>query len=187
MDIVLLLVGFILVVVAILGSFLPVIPGPPMSWVGLLMLYLTKAIPIDYTVLGVSLGLVVTVSVLDYVIPAFGTKKMGGSRAGMIGTLIGVILAVAMVGVTNVIGFIVWPFFGALAGELINNTDRSKALKAAIGSILGYFAGTFLKFALSLGIFAYYCMLVSQNSESLGLDFSFEWFDTAVDWVKGLF
>lgn len=187
MDIALLIFGFILVVVAILGSFLPVIPGPPLSWVGLLMLYLTRAIEIDFVVLGVGLGLVIIVSILDYIIPAFGTKKMGGSRAGMIGTLIGVILAVAMVGVTNFIGFIVWPFFGALTGELIHNPDRGRALKAAIGSIMGYFAGTFLKFSLTLAFFAYYSLLVSQNAEALGLDFSFEWFDTAVAWVKGLF
>lgn len=143
------------------------IPGPPLAWVGLLVLYLTDVIPIDYAVLGIALGLVVVVSILDYLIPAFGTKKMGGSRAGMIGTLIGVILAVAFVGLTNFIGFIIWPFFGALAGELINNTEKEKALKAAVGSIIGYFTGTFLKFALTLSFFAYYVHLAYENRVAL--------------------
>ena len=58
MDIALLVLGFILTLVGIMGSFLPVIPGPPLSWVGLLLLYLTKAVPEDWYVLGISLGVI---------------------------------------------------------------------------------------------------------------------------------
>ncbi|NNM19062.1 MAG: DUF456 domain-containing protein, partial [Croceitalea sp.] len=57
MDIALLFIGFILMLIGILGSFLPVLPGPPISWVGLLLLYLTQAIPDDWWVLGITLGI----------------------------------------------------------------------------------------------------------------------------------
>ena len=61
MDIVLLLIGLILMLVGILGSFLPVLPGPPVSWVGLLLLYLTKAIPDDWWLLGITAGIALIV------------------------------------------------------------------------------------------------------------------------------
>ncbi|NNL08276.1 MAG: DUF456 domain-containing protein, partial [Croceitalea sp.] len=61
MDIALLFIGFILMLIGILGSFLPVLPGPPISWVGLLLLYLTQAIPDDWWVLGITLGIALTV------------------------------------------------------------------------------------------------------------------------------
>jgi len=70
MDIILLSLGFILMLVGILGSFLPVLPGPPISWIGLLLLYLTKAVPDDWWLLGITLVFAIAVFILDYIIPA---------------------------------------------------------------------------------------------------------------------
>ena len=94
MDIVLLVIGFILMLVGILGSFLPVLPGPPISWIGLLLLYLTKAVPDDWWLLGITLVIAIAVFILDYIIPAVGTKKFGGSKAGMFGTVVGLLVAI---------------------------------------------------------------------------------------------
>ena len=94
MDILLLVIGFILMLVGILGSFLPVLPGPPISWVGLLLLYLTQAVPDDWWFLGVTAAVALIVFAMDYIIPAMGTKKFGGSRAGMIGTTLGLLVAI---------------------------------------------------------------------------------------------
>lgn len=155
MDIILLSLGFILMLVGILGSFLPVLPGPPISWIGLLLLYLTKAIPDDWWLLGITLVFAIAVFILDYIIPAVGTKKFGGSKAGMAGTIVGLLVAIIFP-VLGPFGIIVWPFVGALVGELINKADQKTALKAAFGSFLGFLTGTFMKFLIAiiyLGIF----------------------------------
>ncbi|WP_373518094.1 DUF456 domain-containing protein [Pricia sp.] len=149
MDIALLILGFILMLVGILGSFLPVLPGPPISWVGLLLLHLTKAVPQNWTFLGITAVVAVVVLALDYIIPAMGTKKFGGSRAGMVGTTIGLLVSLVFP-VLGIFGIIVWPFVGALVGELINKADQKTALKAAFGSFMGFLTGTFLKFLVAV-------------------------------------
>ena len=155
MDILLLLLGLACMLVGILGSFLPVLPGPPISWLGLLFLILTQGVPNDWWMLGITAVVAIVVVALDYWIPALGTRKFGGSRAGMLGTVIGLIVALIFP-VLGLLGVILWPFIGALVGEIINKSDRKTALKAAFGSFLGFLTGTFLKFMVSiiyLGIF----------------------------------
>ncbi len=149
MDIALLIIGFLFMLVGLLGSFLPVLPGPPISWIGLLLLYLTKAIPDNWWILGITLVIALVVFALDYIIPAMGTKKFGGTKAGMIGTTIGLLVALFFP-ILGPIGIIVWPFVGALAGELLNKADNRTATKAAFGSFLGFLTGTFLKFMVSI-------------------------------------
>jgi len=149
MDIVLLILGFLLMLIGILGSFLPVLPGPPVSWVGLLLLYLTSAVPNDWWFLGITLVIALVVFALDYLIPAFGTRKFGGSRAGMVGTTIGLLVAIIFP-VLGILGIIIWPFIGAFVGELLNKADQQSALKAAFGSFIGFLTGTFLKFVLTI-------------------------------------
>ncbi len=155
MDIVLLIFGFIFMLVGILGSFLPVLPGPTISWIGLLLLYLTKVVPDDWLFLGITLVIALTVFALDYIIPAVGTKKFGGTRAGMLGTMIGLLVALFFP-ILGPFGIIIWPFVGALVGELLNKADKKTATKAAFGSFIGFLTGTFLKFMVTivyLGLF----------------------------------
>lgn len=154
MDTILLLLGFVCVIVGIFGSFLPALPGPIISWVGLLLLYLTKKIEDNYWVLGISLVVVLVISVLDYLIPAKGTKKFGGSSYGIWGTNIGMIVGIF---VPIPFGFIIGAFVGAFIGELIyNSQDKNRALKAATGSLLGFLASSFMKLVVCLGfLFAF--------------------------------
>ncbi len=147
MDIFLLIIGFLIVLTGILGSVLPVLPGPLASWVGLLLLYLTKAIPIDWTVLGITLGVAILVSIIDYVLPILGTKKFGGSNYGVNGAMVGLIFGIFF----GPLGIIAGPFLGALIGELIKDHKNSKkALKAAVGSFIGFLSSTLLKLAVCL-------------------------------------
>ena len=92
MDIFLLLLGFVFVCLGIIGSFLPVLPGPLTSWVGLFILHTTEIIPMDWIFLGITLGIAIFIWVLDYFIPAIGTKRFGGTKYGVYGTTIGLIL-----------------------------------------------------------------------------------------------
>jgi uncharacterized protein YqgC (DUF456 family) len=156
MDVLLLALGFMCVIIGVFGSFLPVLPGPSISWVGLVLLYFTNAVPANYWVLGIALLITVIISVLDYVIPAKGTKRFGGSSYGIWGTNIGLIVGI----LTPVpFGFIIGPFVGALIGELIYDfKDHNRALKAAAGSFVGFLASSFMKFVVCvmyLGLFVW--------------------------------
>ncbi len=154
MDIFLLILGFLIMGLGLIGSFLPVLPGPLTGWLGLLVLHLTKIVPLNYTFLGITLGVALLVWGLDYVIPAMGTKKFGGSKYGAIGTTLGLII-----GLFSPIpgGFIIGAFVGAFVGEMIHdNKDVSRAIKASFGSFLGFLASTTLKFTVSIIFFAFY-------------------------------
>jgi uncharacterized protein YqgC (DUF456 family) len=156
MDILLLILGFACIITGLIGSFLPVLPGPSVSWVGLALLYFTKAVPANYWVLGIALLITVVISVLDYVIPAKGTKRFGGSSYGIWGTNIGLVIGILA---PIPFGFLIGPFLGALIGELIYDfKDHNRALKAAAGSFVGFVASSFMKFVVCvmyLGLFVW--------------------------------
>ena len=147
MDILFLILGFLFVCLGIVGSFLPILPGPLTSWIGLLLLQLTKIIPVDWTFLGITLTISLLVWVLDYFIPAIGTKRFGGSRYGVYGTTIGLII-----GLLSPIpfGMLLGAFFGAFFGELLyNKKDTNQALKASFGAFVGFLASATIKFSIA--------------------------------------
>lgn len=148
----------------IIGSFLPVLPGPLTSWVGLLILHLTDAVPMNWTFLGIWLTVAILIWLLDYFIPAIGTRRFGGSKYGMIGTTIGLI-----VGLLSPIpfGIIIGPFVGALIGELINKSDQQTAVKAAFGSFLGFLTSTFLKFVFAIIFLGLFVMKVWEYKTAI--------------------
>lgn len=148
MDIFLAITGFIVVLLGIVGSFLPILPGPLTGWVGLLLLHLTKIIPLNWTFLGITLTVAILVWIIDYFIPAIGAKKFGGTKFGAVGSMIGLILGILFLGP---LGIVIGSFGGAFLGELINDSKNiNKALKAALGSFIGFLTSSFLKFAVSV-------------------------------------
>lgn len=161
MEYFLLILGFILMLVGIIGSILPALPGPPISWVGILMLYLCEGISINYWILAVTLLIAVVIGILDYIIPAKGTKYFGGSKYGIWGTNIGLVVGIFA---PIPFGFLIGPFVGALVGELIyNSQEKGRAFKAATGSFIGFLAGTFMKVLVSLLFLGLFFVLVWQN------------------------
>lgn len=171
MDLVLIFFGLLCMLLGVLGSFLPVLPGPPISWVGLLLLTLTAAVPDNWWFLGITAAVALLVVGLDYWIPAMGTKRFGGSRAGMIGTTVGLLVAIIFP-VLGIAGIVIWPFLGAVVGELINRSNSKTALKAAFGSFVGFLTGTFLKFVVSV---IYFGLFLSKAWEYRGE--LFPWFE----------
>lgn len=143
--------------VGIIGSFIPVIPGPPLSWLGLLLLYNTEEVPFDPWFIVVTGAIALLATLLDYYLPVVGTKKYGGSKRGVWGAIIGLFVAVFFP-ILGPFGILIWPFLGAFLGELSQQKSQKNALRAAWGSFLGFLAGTLIKFGISLvyaGIFIY--------------------------------
>jgi hypothetical protein len=165
MDLVFVLGGLLLMLIGIVGSVLPFLPGVPLSWLGLLSLYFAPAIPFDAAFLTITGVIALSIYILDYVIPAIGTKKFGGSKAGMWGTTIGLIAGIF---IPVPFGIIIGPFVGALIGEMVfNKTKGTPAFKAAIGSFLGFLGSTLLKFIAAIVYFGLFIYKVSVFREVL--------------------
>lgn len=162
MEYFLLISGLILILFGIIGSILPALPGVPVSWVGLLLIYLIPDININYWILGITLFLTIVISILDYVLPSKGTKKFGGTKYGVWGTNIGLIVGLFF----PPFGFVIGPFLGAFAGELIyNSKDTKGAFRAAVGSFLGLLASGFMKVMFCLLLLGIYLVVFFSNLE----------------------
>ena len=164
MDIFLIVISFLFMILGVIGSFLPVLPGPLTSWVGLLILHFSNVVQMNRTFLIITFAIALSIWILDYIIPVMGTKRFGGSKAGIIGTSLGLI-----VGLIAPIpgGIIIGPFCGALIGELINKSEFKKAVKAAFGSFLGFLASSFIKFIVAVIYFGFFIIKLFGNSGSL--------------------
>jgi uncharacterized protein YqgC (DUF456 family) len=144
--------GVILLLVGVIGCFIPALPGPPLAYVSLLLLQLTEEKPFSTKFLLIWALIVVLVTILDYAIPPYATKKLGGSRNGVVGSTVGIVFGLF---IFPPWGIIIFPFLGALVGEVMAGREQKVALKAAFGSFLGFLSGVFLKLAVT-AIIGYY-------------------------------
>jgi len=151
MDILLLIAGIGCLLTGLAGAVLP-LPGPPLSFAGLILLHISKfaefSNPVLYT-LGIA---TVVIAILDYYIPIWGTKKFGGTKYGAIGATVGLIVGFFFI---PAIGMFIGTFLGALLGELIGGTKFNLALKSAIGSFVGFLTGIVVKVILCLVMIGY--------------------------------
>lgn len=159
MSILLISLGFICCIIGIIGSLLPVLPGLPISWLGILLLYFVPEIEISSSLLWITFAITVIIFILDYLIPLLGINKYGGSKYGMYGAGIGLV-----VGLFTPIpfDFIIFSFLGAYLAEVIfSKMESNQALRAAFGSFIGFLASTFIEFmgALSFGIIFTYQLI----------------------------
>jgi uncharacterized protein len=151
MDVVWLILAIILMVAGIIGCFLPFLPGPPLSYVALLLMQLREEPPFSTRFLLIWAGVTLLVTILDYVVPLYGTRKFGGTTYGVWGCTIGLVIGIFV----PPWGLILGPFVGALVGELIGNSSAENAVKAAFGSFVGFLFGTLLKLIVCLVMFYY--------------------------------
>lgn len=152
MDIFLLILGLFLILTGFVGCFIPVLPGPPLSYGGLLLLQATRFGDFSTNVL-ITFGiLTAVVTIIDYFVPIWGTKKFGGSKSGVTGATAGIIIGLFM----GPVGIILGPFLGAIAGEMIAGRNSTEALKSGIGSLIGFLVGTGLKLALTFVMIFYF-------------------------------
>jgi len=142
MDYILLILGIICLIGGLIGCILPALPGPPLSYVGLLLIHFTRWIQFSITELLIALGIVVIVQIIDYFIPIYGTKRMGGTRWGTWGCFIGTIVGLLFFPPW---GILIGPFAGAVVGELLGGKEAANALRAGFGALAGFLLGTILK------------------------------------------
>ncbi len=153
--------AILLGIVGIIGSVAPALPGPPVSWVGMLLLYIWgggtngAGEPMSTTFLLVWLGIVILVSVVDYVVPAWFTKVTGGSKWGGWGAIIGLFLGL----IYPPVGMIVGSLLGAFVAELLfSGRSAADSVKSAFGAFLGFLFGTGLKLICS-GVMLFYIII----------------------------
>lgn len=161
MDI-LVVFAIIAAVIGLIGSIVPGIPGPPVSWVGLLLAYFCGGLngsgnPMSLTFLLVWLAIVIVVTVLDYVLPAWFTRVTGGHKAAAVGAIVGLFAGLFIPPVGMIAGSIIGAFLAELFVE-----DRGvwDSFKASMGAFLGFIFTTGMKFIVS-GVIAYYIFVYS--------------------------
>jgi len=139
-------------IIGIIGCVLPFIPGPPLNYIGLLLIHFTTKYQFQTDFLILWAIITVLVYGLDIVIPVWGTKKFGGSKRGVWGSVIG--LAAGFLFFPP-FGIIIGPFVGAVIGELSAGKNSAAALKSGFGAFVGVFTGTVLKLIAS-GMMTWY-------------------------------
>ena len=145
-DYILLVFAVLLMLTGIIGCLVPVLPGPPLSFLGLVLLHFTRFAFFPSSLLITMAAIAIIVTILDYIVPVWGTKKFGGSKYGTRGAAVGLVIGLFL----GPVGIIVGPFVGALVGELIFRDDLRYAFRAGFGSLLGFLTGIGLKLAASL-------------------------------------
>ena len=156
MDIAIYIVTGLLMLVGLVGCILPALPGPPLSYLGLILLKFTPLGDEIVTWELVITGLVVAIVVIiDYITPIIGAKKFGGTKYGNWGCAIGTIVGLFF----PPCGLILGPFLGAVIGELIGKKEFKDALKAGFGAFIGFLFGFLLKMAVCLYLTVRFVML----------------------------
>ena len=131
LDIILIILGVLCLITGLMGCILPFLPGPPVAYLGLVLLHFTDKVQYTTTQLIVWLLIVLVVQVLDYFTPMLGSKYSGGSRWGNWGCIIGTLIGLLFLPW----GVIFGPFLGAVIGELLGNKEFSQALRSGVAII----------------------------------------------------
>ena len=150
-NIFLLILGFGFLIAGLIGCILPIIPGPPLSYIALLTLQVTRFASFSAKFLLIATIVTVIVTVLDYIFPVWSTNKFGGSRSGTIGTIVGLVFGLFFLPW----GIIAGSFTGAVVGELIAGRNTNTALRSGFGSFIGLLFGVAMKLTVS-AVFTYY-------------------------------
>ena len=152
MTVLILIIAFTLLLLGLLGSIIPGLPGPPISYFAVLLIHFFTGTHFSFSFLWTWAIIVAMVFVLDYTLQAWGVKKFGGGRKSTIGTFLGLFVGLLF----PPIGLLVGPFVGAFLGALSEvKGDNTRAMKVAIGSFIGFVTGTALKLAVSAALMWY--------------------------------
>lgn len=155
MDIVLVVLAFVCLAVGLVGCIVPVIPGPPIGYGGLVLMKLSGHSDFSLTFMSVWLVVTLVVTLADFYLPVYMTKRFGGSRAAKTGAALGLVAGIFLF---PPLGMIVCPIIGAFVGEMWNDhANTTQAFKVAWGSFLAFFLGTGVKL-IACGLMVFYAI-----------------------------
>lgn len=143
----------ICLIVGAVGTVAPILPGVPLSWAGLLILKFVPSVKdnVSWAII-VILGIItIAVTILDNILPMWGTKKMGGNKKVVWGATIGLLVGFFL----GPWGIIFGPFVGALIGGLLSGSKFMLATKHATGAFIGYIAGLVIKL-ITVGLIVFF-------------------------------
>ena len=149
-DILKLLGCLMFILLGLLACFVP-LPGPLLSWIGVFLLSFVQRISIDTRFIVWSLVVGGVITLMDYIIPIWGTKKFGGTKYGVWGSTVGLIVGLMFTPLGMLLGLIL----GAFLGEYLHNKDGYQALRSTIGTLVGFTMGVVLKLGYCV-VMAYY-------------------------------
>ena len=156
------LLCIILLIVGILGTVLPVLPGLLLSLCGLLIYKFGTDAPLSMVYIWIFVFLTAISVVLNYVIPAKTTRKYGGTRWGSIGSIIGTIAGMFLIPVP--FGFLIGMFLGVFVGELLHDAnDKKKAWNSTKGALIGFLYGTDFNLIVGLAMFLVVLIDIFKN------------------------
>lgn len=156
MSILIIIIAFLLLFFGILGAFLPVIPGPALSFFGVLLIsYLTDFTHITFDNLIYLAVIAFLITFLDYWLQILSVKIFGGGKHSLIGVIVGLFFGLF---IFPPFGVFLGPFFGAYLGALYEtNFNLLSSLKIAFGAIVGFISGIIMK--ISYSIYAFWIAL----------------------------
>ena len=155
MDILITICAILCGIIGVLGAVLPVLPGPALSFVGMVLAYFNGGDTITERMLWIWGIATIVVSILDYILPGYFSKIFGGTKAGITGATIGVFVGLFM----GPLGIILGPFVGAVIGELLHEKKNlDKAITVGFGSLLSFLVGSGVKLILA-GFMLYYIVI----------------------------
>lgn len=152
MDILLITLSVLLLLIGLIGSIVPILPGPPIAYCGLLLVHFSSKHPFSVEFLIIFGLLAILSAVIDNVLPIYATKKFNGSKKGVWGSAIGLVIGLFSF---PPFGIIIGPMLGAFVGEIIDGKTTNNAIRPAFGSLIGFLSSIFLRLALSI-VMAYY-------------------------------
>lgn len=159
MDFLLITIAIVLLLAGLIGCIIPFLPGPPLSYVAILLLQFSSRSPFTEDFLVMWALITIAVTLVDYWVPVYGTKRLGGTKSGIRGAAAGLLIGLFFF---PPFGIILGPLAGALLGEIIAGQNISRAVRSALGSFAGFVAGTMMKLAVSI-ILSYHFIINLQT------------------------
>lgn len=143
------LIAAALIVIGLLGTILPVLPGLPVMFAGMWL----AAWADGYTRIGagtlVLLGLLVVIAIaVDFFASLVGARRVGASNKGMLGAGVGGVLGLFF----GLPGLVAGPFLGAAAGEMAHGREWREATRIGVGTWIGLLLGAIFKLALAIAM-----------------------------------
>ena len=153
--------AFLFLLAGALGAFIPVLPGPPLSYAGMLLIHFTSITGFSARVL-ITFGIItLLITLADYLLPIWGTKFGKGTRHGMWGASIGLVIGIFFF---PPFGVLIGPLAGAWLAEKVNGKENREAFRSALGSFAGLLLGIVLKFTVSIAMtwYAIYALITAM-------------------------